>query len=115
MQCTRRTPLPKFEPDILFKDNDGNHIDAFELNTHTSVIGASGGGKTHLASELIIQCAPFKGWNYGWVRAIMPKGASAQAVMCFLVSSVARWTCLSSPATLHAPFTTDVACSAAGW
>jgi hypothetical protein len=71
------TPLPIFTPINVFMDADGNLLNVSELNSHTAVIGRSGEGKTHLACHLIMQWGPIKGWNHGWVMAIMPRSVRA--------------------------------------
>ena len=71
------TPLPILTPIKVFQDADGNLLNVSELNSHTAVIGRSGEGKTHLACHLIMQWAPIKGWNHGWVMAIMPRSVRA--------------------------------------
>jgi hypothetical protein len=73
------TPLPVLKPISVFQDDDGNLLNVSELNNHTAVIGRSGEGKTHLTCHLIMQWAQIKGWNYGWVIAIMPRSVRARA------------------------------------
>jgi hypothetical protein len=73
------TPLPILTPINVFMDADGNLLNVSELNSHTAVIGRSGEGKTHLTCHLIMQWAPIKGWNHGWVMAIMPRSVRARA------------------------------------
>eukprot|EP00035_Acanthoeca_spectabilis_P016089 m.326304 g.326304 ORF g.326304 m.326304 type:complete len:247 (+) comp16478_c0_seq15:332-1072(+) len=67
------TPLPTFVPISVFQDDAANLLDVSEVNSHTAVLGKSGDGKTHLTCHLIMQWAPIKGWNHGWVAAIMPR------------------------------------------
>jgi hypothetical protein len=67
------TPLPIFVLVSDFLDNNSNPLDMLAVNSHTAMLGKTGGGKTHLACHLIIQWAPIKGWNHGWVVAIMPR------------------------------------------
>jgi hypothetical protein len=74
------TPLPILTPIKVFQDADGNLLSVSELNSHTAVIGRSGEGKTHLTCHLIMQWAPIKGWNHGWVIAIMPRSVRARAL-----------------------------------
>jgi hypothetical protein len=67
------TPLPIFVPISVFQDDNGNLLDVLAVYCHTAILGKSGGGKTHLVCHLIMQWAPIKGWNHGWVVAIMPR------------------------------------------
>ena len=71
------TPLPILTPIKVFQDANGNLLNVSELNSHTAVIGRSGEGKTHLTCHLIMQWEPIKGWNHGWVMAIMPRSVRA--------------------------------------
>ena len=72
------TPLPIFVPISVFQDDAANLLDVPEVNSHTAVLGKSGDGKTHLTCHLIMQWAPIKGWNHGWVAAIMTRSVRAR-------------------------------------
>jgi len=67
------TPLPIFVLVSDFLDNNSNPLDMLAVNSHTAMLGETGGGETHLACHLIIQWASIKRWNHGWVVAIMPR------------------------------------------
>jgi hypothetical protein len=46
------TPLRIFVPISVFQDDNGNLLDVRAVNSHTAILGKSGGGKTHLACHL---------------------------------------------------------------
>ena len=49
------TPLPIFVLVSDFLDNNSNPLDMLAVNSHTAMLGKTGGGKTRLICHLIMQ------------------------------------------------------------